>query len=449
MGPGLRHDSTFNTGRITTRNEKDKQILSWLCKGTFKHYKPVAIWHKIMIALLLVCFLGVNGWLAKDFWGVYRIHRLILAEKSKSCEEHLPEMGLVIKRCFECKDDKGEVLSFYRLYDNNKPKDKVVTIGISFYPGEDKGQCPVDTLFYVVDYQKLSSVFAYIPEYLGDLNAQSEILLRYFYTAEVDLTLIKDLKNLIYLNLDSNKVSDVSQLKDLKNLTYLNLSLTQVSDVSALKDLKNLTYLSLYSTQVSDVSALKDLKNLTYLILQQTKISDLSPLKGLKVMKRLSLSFNHRIHDLRPLKKLNNLNFLDLRDTNIVDLTPIKNLKNLTYLSLSGTSVSDLAPIKDLKKLIDLYLECPKVSNLKPLKNLKNLTYLDLRYTQLSDVSALKDLKNLTYLDLRYTQVSDVSALKDLKNLKKLYLSEEQQENLKTQIQQLKKALPELQIKKY
>jgi Leucine-rich repeat (LRR) protein len=47
------------------------------------------------------------------------------------------------------------------------------------------------------------------------------------------------------------------------------------------------------------------------------------------------------------------------------------------------------------------------------------------------------------------TQVSDVSALKDLKNLKELYLSEEQQENLKTQIQQLKKALPELQIRKW
>jgi hypothetical protein len=313
-----------------------------------------------MIALLLVCFLGVNGWLAKDFWGVYRIHRLILAEKSKSCEEHLPEMGLVIKRCFECKDDKGEVLSFYRLYDNNKPKDKVVTIGISFYPGEDKGQCPVDTLFYVVDYQKLSSVFAYIPEYLGDLNAQSEILLRYFYTAEVDLTLIKDLKNLIYLNLDSNKVSDVSQLKDLKNLTYLNLSLTQVSDVSALKDLKNLTSLDLSSTQVSDVSALKD-------------------------------------------------------------------LKNLTSLNLWGTQVSDVSALKDLK----------------------NLTYLYLSSTQVSDVSALKDLKNLTYLYLKYTQVSDVSGLKDLKNLNELYLSEEQQKNLKTQIQQLKKALPDLQIKEW
>jgi hypothetical protein len=324
-----------NAQRITTRNEKDKQILSWLCKGTFKHYKPVAIWHKIMIALLLVCFLGVNGWLAKDFWDDYQIHRLILAEKSKSCEEHLPEMGLVIKRCFDCKNEKGEVRSFSYLSFDNKPEDKDVTIGISFYPGGDKGQCPVDTLFYVLDYPKLSSVFAYMSEYLGDLKTQSELLLKYFYDAEVDVTLIKDLKNLTSLNLWGTQVSDVSALKDLKNLTSLYLSSTQVSDVSALKDLKNLTSLDLYRTQVSDVSALKDLKN---------------------------------------------------------------------------------------------------------------LTYLDLSSTQVSDVSALKDLKNLTSLDLSSTQVSDVSALKDLKNLKELYLPGEQQVILKTQIQQLKKALPELKI---
>jgi hypothetical protein len=376
-----------NAQRITTRNEKDKQILSWLCKGTFKHYKPVAIWHKVLIALLLVCFLGVNGWLAKDFWGVYRIHRLILAEKSKSCEEHLPEMGLVIKRCFECKDDKGEVLSFYRLYDNNKPKDIVVTIGISFYPGGAKGQCPVDTLFYVVDDQKLSSVFAYISEYLGDLNTQSELLLRYFEYAEVDFTLIKDLKNLTYLDLSNTQVSDVSGLKDLKNLTTLKLNgdfLNKMSirDVSALKDLKNLTSLNLYRTQVSDVSALKDLKNLTSLDLSSTQVSDVSALKD---------------------------------------------LKNLTSLYLVGTQVSDVSALKDLKNLTSLYLYS----------------------TQVSDVSALKDLKNLTYLYLKYTQVSDVSGLKDLKNLNELYLSEEQQKNLKTQIQQLKKALPDLQIKEW
>ncbi|KPA10946.1 hypothetical protein MHK_008849, partial [Candidatus Magnetomorum sp. HK-1] len=69
--------------------------------------------------------------------------------------------------------------------------------------------------------------------------------------------------------------------------------------------------------------------------------------------------------------------------------------------------------------------------------------------TQVQDVSPLKDLKNLTSLYLEGTQVQDVSPLKDLKNLKELYLIERQQDNLKTQLQELQRALPELKIEEW
>ncbi|KPA15924.1 conserved hypothetical protein, membrane, partial [Candidatus Magnetomorum sp. HK-1] len=76
--------------RKTFKKEKNKEFANFLCTGKIKKYKPVAIYHKLLISLLLLCFLGVNALLAKDFWDVYRIHRLILDEKSKTCVEELP-----------------------------------------------------------------------------------------------------------------------------------------------------------------------------------------------------------------------------------------------------------------------------------------------------------------------------------------------------------------------
>jgi len=57
-------------------------------------------------------------------------------------------------------------------------------------------------------------------------------------------------------------ITDISALRDLKHIKYLNLSITRVGDVSALRGLKNLTQLDVSSTKVTDVSALRGLNKL-------------------------------------------------------------------------------------------------------------------------------------------------------------------------------------------
>ena len=49
--------------------------------------------------------------------------------------------------------------------------------------------------------------------------------------------------------------SDISPLKELNKLNYLNLSYIQISDISPLKELKQLTSLVLYENKISDIFA--------------------------------------------------------------------------------------------------------------------------------------------------------------------------------------------------
>ena len=76
----------------------------------------------------------------------------------------------------------------------------------------------------------------------------------------------KNLTNLTHLDLEFNyKISDVSPLKDLTNLVFLNLELNLISDVSPLEGLTNLVNLDFDDNQVQDVSPLKNMIYLTRL----------------------------------------------------------------------------------------------------------------------------------------------------------------------------------------
>lgn len=70
-----------------------------------------------------------------------------------------------------------------------------------------------------------------------------------------------------YLNCDSNRqVNNLSPLRELKNLQFLNCSNSQVNNLDPLRELKNLRDLRLSCIQVkgftSFANALKDLQNL-------------------------------------------------------------------------------------------------------------------------------------------------------------------------------------------
>jgi len=90
---------------------------------------------------------------------------------------------------------------------------------------------------------------------------------------------VKEIKNLIWLNLANTKISDagLKHVSEIKTLTKLHLEKTQVGDegLEHLKGLENLEYLNLYGTQVSDkgLAHLKDLPKLKKLYLWNSKVT--------------------------------------------------------------------------------------------------------------------------------------------------------------------------------
>jgi len=137
----------------------------------------------------------------------------------------------------------------------------------------------------------------------GDLHASELLGLTRLDVANkgiASLSGIEHIRDLEYLDLNSNYLRDVRPLAALKSLTDLKLSSNYVTDISALSGLGNLQTLDLSKNQITDVSPLRGLSRLSALDLSNNHVSDLSALSGLTALKRLNLN-NNQITDLTPL----------------------------------------------------------------------------------------------------------------------------------------------------
>lgn len=121
------------------------------------------------------------------------------------------------------------------------------------------------------------------------------------------LTLLKDLKGVVHLNLRGQPVTDaqLAYLKPLTELTHLHLEKTKITDKGLvnLKGLSNLEYLNLYDTAVSDggLADLEGLKKLKKLYVWNTKVSEAG---GAKLKKAIaSLDINRGIEEKAETKK--------------------------------------------------------------------------------------------------------------------------------------------------
>lgn len=87
-------------------------------------------------------------------------------------------------------------------------------------------------------------------------------------------------ENLTWLDLDTNRVADITPLAGLVNLTYLNLDSNEITDIGPLAGLRNLDGLSLFDNQIGDIQPL--VANATngglgfgdYVILEQATLSE-------------------------------------------------------------------------------------------------------------------------------------------------------------------------------
>ena len=240
---------------------------------------------------------------------------------------------------------------------------------------------------------------------------------------------IEYLTALRWLDLDDNRIVDITPLNQLTNLTELELRYNQIVDITPLNQLTNLKRLTLRYNQIVDITPLNQLTNLYWLELPGNQIVDITPLNQLTNLKRLELNDN-QIVDMTPLNQLTNLGWLTLSYNEMVDVTLLNQLTNLEWLELGFNQIVDITPLNQLTNLKRLELRYNPIVDITPLNQLTNLYWLTLSYNQIVDITPLNQLTNLEWLWLDDNQIVDITPLNQLTNLKRLWLDNNQIEDV-------------------
>lgn len=222
-------------------------------------------------------------------------------------------------------------------------------------------------------------------------------------------------KNLKYLLLGNENITDLGPLSNLTKLEVLDLNQNYtVEDIAPIYNLINLKKLTLYSNPIKDISGLGNLTKLTELYLMYTPIRDISSLGSLVNLEILYLDCSGTgviLNSINPLAYLTKLRHLYLGAAGITNIKPLENLTELVLLNLSFNNLSDISPILKLKKLIRLYVGFNKIENLNGIKDLGDLDYLDAMNNQIKDISELQYLPKIHLIGLSGNKIEDIAPL--------------------------------------
>jgi len=166
-----------------------------------------------------------------------------------------------------------------------------------------------------------------------------------------ELSPLKNLKNLEYLNIWKTEVTDLSPISELPKLKIIDAKMTPLVDISALKNLKTLESIDLLQTKVKDIKVFSNLKNLKEVLLCSTKVDDISSIYFIAEQITYIDLCNTAFTDFKSLKKFKNLERLKLWGLPVTDASLFSGMENLYELDLWNTEITDLSPIFKLKKL--------------------------------------------------------------------------------------------------
>jgi Leucine-rich repeat (LRR) protein len=236
-----------------------------------------------------------------------------------------------------------------------------------------------------------------------------------------DLTTLRGLPELRSLFLSGPAVRDISAVAQWADLEELSLAETRVEDLSPIASCLALRDLSMWGSNVENLTPISGLRQLNNLSIMAGRISDVSPLASLSGLRRLELSWNE-LADLSPLSNLTELTYLAINHTNVQDLSPIASLTDLKHLEASNTQISDLRPLAALTELRRLDVSSSNVSSLEAIRTSGKLESIDIGDTKITDLAPLASAAKIHTLTASRTGVQDIGPLANLKELRFLFL---------------------------
>ncbi|MCX6900055.1 MAG: SUMF1/EgtB/PvdO family nonheme iron enzyme [Verrucomicrobia bacterium] len=155
---------------------------------------------------------------------------------------------------------------------------------------------------------------------------------------------VKDGQVSMFKLLSAWKLTDLSPVRALSGLKWLELGEAKAADLTPLKGLRLERFLLHHMDEVSDLSPLQGMP-LKYLLLEAGRITDLNPLKGMP-LETLHVS-SRQVSDVSPLSGMTTLRSLRLHNVSVSNLSPLKGL-GLASLHVGQAKVSDLSPLRDM-----------------------------------------------------------------------------------------------------
>lgn len=166
--------------------------------------------------------------------------------------------------------------------------------------------------------------------------------------------------------------------------------------------------------------------------------------------------------------ELTNLRCLIIQDSSLNKLpTQIGNLKELEMMYIQSSQITEFPSIDDLKKLtkldvinnkltslpsfkmvLHLNAENNQITSLPSLNECLTLDYLNVSRNMLKELPSFENCIKLTYLDIGFNPLEKWPlGLEKLLNLNRVVISPDQAKKFASEIEQLKKANPKIEIK--
>ncbi|GEM_PF-2466608 len=270
----------------------------------------------------------------------------------------------------------------------------------------------------------------YTGEDLKKLNKISQILDN-DGTIDMDVQNLGLFKNYKNLNLSNQKLTDLSSLKGMTQLKTLNIQNNKLTftdeDKQIIKDMNQLVMLDMQVNDVEDISFLNECKSLKRLRITGNDKIDLKQIEDI-ISSLDNIWISQKQFDTLVNCDASKITKLALDYSGITSIPDLSRYTKLTTISLNTSNgISDFSNILTAPNLESVtIIACDmhnKMVDFSQLSNLKQLT-LNGNYLSTSDLEVLKNLNNRTIqIGLTNNSIIDATKLLDLNANSKIYLT--------------------------
>ncbi|CAL6068563.1 Conserved_hypothetical protein [Hexamita inflata] len=271
---------------------------------------------------------------------------------------------------------------------------------------------------------------------------------------------VRFMKNLSYLDISNNFIKNISDLQYLQNLQYLNMTNNKIIFSQPLSALPMLQQLLLASNMIHDFDALATNPNFninwicpqnvaqirnfmdylgpsstidqaTMLMTQTISRRNQSPYYDQIILKYAPMVINKTLVIYND-QELRSIQFTDFMNIETLFVFECYNLSfervptKINKLAVNMCYIENINGLENMKSVVELSLRGNRISEIGILAKMNQLQKLDMAQNNLKSIQGVEQLLNLIEIDLSENYITEINSLKSMKQLKSVNLSKNQ-----------------------